>query len=64
MQFINMFAYLIIIVLSSDLLYLYYSNGWQDPTAWIEAAELTCLYLLVIVGTILSVLGFYKLKKR
>ena len=35
-----------LIVLSGDLLYLFYAGGWHDPNKKIEKAEVISLYFL------------------
>jgi len=41
---------LMVVVLSADLLYLYYIESWYDPTKWIETLEVVLLYLWIVLG--------------
>ena len=47
---IQLFADLLLIVLSADLLYLYYAGGWTDPNRGILLAELVLLWLIIPFG--------------
>ena len=38
---------LLLLVLSSDLLYLYYAGAWYDPIKVIELAEVVILWALI-----------------
>jgi len=38
------------IVLSADLLYLFYKKAWYDPIKLIEVSELIMLYSFIILG--------------
>ena len=49
----------ILVVLSADILYLYYSGAWYDPYTLIEISEVVLLYVFLAVGTIRIV---YKLR--
>ncbi len=42
---------LLLIILSADLLYLYFVGpGWFDPTKWIEYAEVGLLVSFIFLG--------------
>jgi hypothetical protein len=43
---------LLVTILSSDLLYLYYDNAWYDPMQFIEIAEVIVLYILAAGGIV------------
>ena len=53
----------ILVVLSADILYLYYSGAWYDPYTLIEITEVVLLYVLLIVGTIRIVYKLRDLKR-
>ena len=42
--FIELWADLVLIVLTADLLFLYYLKAWYEPTRWIRIMELGFLY--------------------
>lgn len=54
----------ILVVLSADILYLYYSGAWYDPIILIEISEVALLYLFSIVGTVRIILKLLELKKH
>ena len=39
---------LLLLILSADLLYLYYSGFWYDPNPIIELTEITILWIIAI----------------
>ena len=41
---------MMMVVLASDLLYLYYTGCWYDPIKWIEITEVVLLYGLSLSG--------------
>lgn len=43
---------LLLMVLSGDLLYLYYKGAWYDPFYWIEISEVVLLYLILAFGLV------------
>ena len=47
---IQLFADLLLIVLSADLLYLYHAGAWSDPNGGILLAELVLLSLIILFG--------------
>jgi len=53
----------ILVVLSADILYLYYSGAWYDPYTLIEITEVVLLYVLLVVGTIQIVYKLRDLKR-
>ena len=54
----------VLVVLSADILYLYYSGAWYDPYILIEISEVVLLYLFTIVGTVRIFLKLRELKKH
>jgi len=54
----------VLVVLSADILYLYYSGAWYDPNILIEISEVVLLYLFTIVGTVRIFLKLRELKKH
>ena len=54
----------ILVVLSADILYLYYSGAWYDPYTLIEISEVVLLYVFLAVGTIRIVYKLRDLKKH
>ena len=53
----------ILVALSADILYLYYSGAWYDPYKLIEITEVVLLYVLLVVGTIPIVFKLRDLKR-
>ena len=53
----------ILVALSADILYLYYSGAWYDPYTLIEITEVVLLYVLLIVGPIRIVYKLRDLKR-
>jgi len=53
-----------LVVLSVDILYLYYSGAWYDPYILIEIAEVVLLYLFSIIGTVRIFLKLRELKQH
>ncbi len=47
---IEIFIALMLVVTSSDILYLYYSGGWKEPIMLIRWSELVCLYTFIVIG--------------
>ena len=63
-KIIDVFLMGILVVLSADLLYLYYSGAWYDPYAFIEISEIVLLYLFSIFGTLRIIHILRELKKQ
>ena len=54
----------IFVILSLDILYLYYSGAWYDPYTIIEVSEVLLLYAFSIIGIVRIVLKFRELKRH
>ena len=54
----------ILVVLSADILYLYYSGAWYDPYLFIEISEVVLLYSFSLVGIVRIVYKLKELKKQ
>ena len=39
-----------VIVLSGDLLYIFYRGSWYDPIKLIEVAEIVCLWCFIVLA--------------
>jgi hypothetical protein len=63
-KIVDVFLMGILVVLSVDLLYLYYRGAWYDPSVFIEIAEIVLLYLFSIFGTLRIVHILRELKKQ
>lgn len=50
MKIINIATSIFLIVLAGDLLYLYYTGAWYDPSKIIEITEVVFLYILIVLG--------------
>ncbi|KKL09845.1 hypothetical protein LCGC14_2561790 [marine sediment metagenome] len=59
-KFFLILLMLLNVVLSGDLLYLYYAGMWYDPILWIEASEIVMLYIIGISSLITAI---YLIKK-
>ena len=53
-----------LVILSLDILYLYYSGAWYDPYKFIEITEVVLLYTFSIVGTVRIIIKLLELKKH
>ena len=51
----------LLVVLSGDILYLYYAGGWTDPNQVILVTEITLLYVFIISGILNAIRIFRKL---
>lgn len=54
----------ILVVLSADILYLYYSGAWYDPYIFIEISEVVLLYSFSLIGIVRIVYQLRELKKN
>ena len=54
----------IFVILSLDMLYLYYSGAWYDPYKIIEISEVLLLYAFSIIGIIRIILKLRELKRH
>lgn len=54
----------ILVVLSADMLYLYYSGAWYDPHIFIEISEVVLLYSFSLIGIVRIVYQLRDLKKN
>jgi hypothetical protein len=53
-----------LVILSLDILYLYYRGAWYDPYRFIEISEVVLLYAFSVVGTIRIIIKFRELKRH
>lgn len=54
----------VFVILSLDVLYLYYSGAWYDPFRFIEISEVLLLYAFSILGIIRIILKLRELKRH
>jgi len=54
----------VFVILSLDILYLYYSGAWYDPYKFIEISEVLLLYAFSILGIVRIVLKLRELKRH
>lgn len=54
----------VFVILSLDILYLYYTGAWYDPYAIIEVTEVLLLYAFSIIGIVRIVLKLRELKRH
>jgi peptidoglycan biosynthesis protein MviN/MurJ (putative lipid II flippase) len=54
----------IFVILSLDILYLYYSGAWYDPYRFIEISEVLLLYAFSIIGIVRIILKLRELKRH
>lgn len=54
----------ILVILSLDILYLYYSGAWYDPYKIIEISEVLLLYAFCIIGIVRIILKLRDLKRH
>lgn len=54
----------ILVILSIDMLYLYYSGAWYDPYKIIEISEIILLYALSILGVFRIILKLREFKRQ
>ena len=54
----------IFVILSLDMLYLYYSGAWYDPYKIIEISEVLLLYAFSIIGIVRIILKLRELKRH
>jgi peptidoglycan biosynthesis protein MviN/MurJ (putative lipid II flippase) len=54
----------VFVILSIDILYLYYNGAWYDPYRFIEISEVLLLYALSILGIIRIILKLRELKRH
>ena len=62
--FFDLFVTALVVILSADLLYLYYAGGWYDPIKVIEWAEVTLLYFFTMAGLLRFVLQVIQVKNN
>lgn len=63
-KIVDIFLMAVFVILSLDLLYLYYSGAWYDPYKLIEVSEVLLLYAFAIVGSIRIVFKLLELKRH
>ena len=61
---VDVFLMAIFVILSVDILYLYYSGAWYDPFKFIEILEVLLLYAFSIIGIVRIVLKLRDLKRH
>ncbi|MBA7682125.1 hypothetical protein ES703_90471 [subsurface metagenome] len=54
----------VFVILSLDILYLYYSGAWYDPYKIIEISEVLLLYAFSIIGIVRIILKLRELKRH
>jgi len=54
----------VFVILSLDILYLYYSGAWYDPYKAIEISEVLLLYAFSIIGIVRIILKLRELKRH
>ena len=54
----------VFVILSLDILSLYYTGAWYDPYAIIEVTEVLLLYAFSIIGIVRIVLKLRELKRH
>jgi hypothetical protein len=54
----------VFVILSLDILYLYYSGAWYDPYKIIEILEVILLYSFSVIGIVRIVLKLRELKRK
>jgi len=54
----------VFVILSLDILYLYYSGAWYDPYKFIEISEVLLLYAFSILGIVRIVIKLRELKRH
>ena len=54
----------ILVVLSADVLYLYYSGAWYDPYVFIEISEIVLLYSFSLIGIVRIVYKLREIKRH
>ena len=63
-KIVDVFLMTIFVILSIDILYLYYSGAWYDPYKFIEILEVLLLYAFSIIGVVRIVLKLRELKRH
>jgi peptidoglycan biosynthesis protein MviN/MurJ (putative lipid II flippase) len=54
----------VFVILSLDILYLYYSGAWYDPYKIIEISEVLLLYAFSVIGLVRIILKLRELKRH
>ena len=63
MKFFVIWLLLVNVVLSGDLLYLYYAGRWYDPIKFVEISEVVILYLIGASSLISAIYLIKRLNK-
>ena len=63
-KIMDAFLMAFLVILSLDILYLYYSGAWYDPYKFIEISEVVLLYSFSIIGTIRIIFKIRDLKRH
>jgi len=61
MSWLNLIVSVFLMVLSADLLRLYFTGAWYDPNLYIETAEIICLFILGLLGIVGTALNMRKI---
>ena len=54
----------VFVILSLDILYLYYSGAWYDPYKIIEISEVLLLYAFSVIGLVRIILKLREIKRH
>ena len=54
----------VFVILSLDILYLYYNGAWYDPYKIIEISEVLLLYAFSVIGLVRIILKLRELKRH
>jgi membrane protein YdbS with pleckstrin-like domain len=63
-KILDIFFMVVFVILSLDILYLYYTGAWYDPYKFIEISEVFLLYAFSVIGIIRIILKFRELKRN
>ena len=63
-KIMDAFLMAFLVILSLDILYLYYSGAWYDPYKFIEISEVVLLYAFSVIGTIRIIFKIRELKRH
>lgn len=63
-KIIDILLMAVFVILSLDLLYLYYSGAWYDPYKIIEVSEVLLLYAFSAIGIIRIIFKLRELKRH
>jgi uncharacterized membrane protein YqjE len=63
-KIMDAFLMAFLVILSLDILYLYYCGAWYDPYKFIEISEVVLLYAFSVIGTIRIIFKLRELKRH